>query len=86
MRRKVDRIVHLAAICWTATAMGLVMAPAALHRQAERGMTSKRLVLRSELAGLCTGTAVALFLVSVWFVYPRAVRLSPVEGGDGSAP
>jgi hypothetical protein len=100
---RVDHIVHFAAICWTAIAMGLVMAPAAFHRQAERGMVSKRLVrvgsrllqgalwaltigigldthliaalvFGSELAGVCAGTAIALFLVSVWFVYPHAVR------------
>jgi len=105
-----DHIVHLAAIGWTTTAMGLVMAPAAFHRQAERGMISKRLVrvgsrflqgallalsigialdcnliavlvFGSEVAGVCTGAAVALFLVSVWFVYPRVVRRRPVEEG-----
>jgi hypothetical protein len=106
-----DQIVHLAAICWTATAMGLVIAPAAFHRQAERGLLSKRLVrigsrclqgallalifgvgldihligvliFDSELAGVCIGAAVALFLVSLWFAYPHAVRRSPLEEAD----
>jgi hypothetical protein len=106
-----DHIVHFAAICWTATAVGLVMAPAAFHRQAERGMISERLVrvgsrflqgallalsigigldthliavlaFGSELVGVCTGMAIALFLVSVWFVYPHAVRRRSDVGRD----
>jgi len=39
-----EHVVHLASIFCTATAMGLVMAPAAFHRQAERGLISTRLV------------------------------------------
>lgn len=106
-----DHIVHFGAICATATAMGLVIAPAAFHRQAESGMISTRLVrigsrflegallalsigvgldahligvlvFGSELAGACAGSAIAIFLVSVWFVYPRAVRRSRALRSD----
>jgi hypothetical protein len=106
-----DHIVHFGAICATATAMGLVIAPAAFDRQAERGMISTRLVrigsrflegalfalsigvgldihligvliFGSELAGACAGSAIALFLVSVWFVYPRVMRRNRVRRDD----
>jgi hypothetical protein len=103
-----DHIVHMASICWTAAAMGLVMAPAAFHRQAERGMISKRLVrvgtrflqgallalsvgigldtylvaflvFENRIGAVFVGAIIAIGLVSLWFVYPRAVRRPPAR-------
>ena len=39
-----EQIVHLAAFLMVALAMGLMMAPAAYHRQAERGKVTRRFV------------------------------------------
>jgi hypothetical protein len=39
-----EQIVHLAAFLMVALAMGLMMAPAAYHRQAERGQVTRRFV------------------------------------------
>jgi hypothetical protein len=39
-----EQVVHLAAFLLVALAMGLMMTPAAYHRQVERGIVSRRLV------------------------------------------
>src|SRR5712672_4740202 len=48
-----EQLLHLAAFLLLALAMGLIMAPAAYHRQAERGKVTRRFVdLASRLLSL----------------------------------
>jgi hypothetical protein len=103
--------IHLAAVVLTVIAIGLIMAPAAYHRQAERDHVSRyfakyasflitsamaplSLALAAEVslvAFLVTGqsalstligTAVILFLVWLWYVFPayrKRNRVSPTK-------
>jgi hypothetical protein len=68
-----EQVVHLAAVLLVALAMGLMMTPAAYHRQVERGSVSRRFVdLSSSLltlamipliAGICLDTYLIARLV-----------------------
>jgi hypothetical protein len=61
-----EQLLHLAAFLLTALAMGLVMTPAAYHRQVERGRVSRRFIDLSStlltlamlplIAGVCLDT------------------------------
>lgn len=107
---------HLAAVVLTALAIGLIMAPAAYHRQAERDRASRYfanyasllttvamaplaislavevalvafLVTGQPAAGTLIGTAVILFLVSLWYLFPayrkrNRLRLPKIRRGS----
>jgi hypothetical protein len=65
-----EQVVHLAAIGFTAVAVGLVLAPAAVHRQAEPDRVSDRLVhlasrlLTWSMIPLVAAVCLDLYLVS----------------------
>jgi len=59
-----EQILHLAALLMVALAMGLVMAPAAYHRQAEPGTVSRRFVV---LASTLLTMAMVPFIAGVCF-------------------
>ncbi len=67
------QILHLIAFLLLAVAMGMIMAPAAYHRQAERGCITRRFVdlasslLTLSLAPLAVGIAIDAYLL-VWLV------------------
>jgi hypothetical protein len=64
------QVVHLVSICWIALAMGLVMTPAAYHRQAERGWVTARLahvasrLLQAALVCLAVGVCLDVYLIA----------------------
>ena len=66
---RTHQVVHLVSICWIALAMGLVMTPAAYHRQAERGWITPRLariasrLLQAALACLALGAGLDVYLI-----------------------
>lgn len=57
-----EQILHFVAFLLVALAMGLVMAPAAYHRQAERGVVSRRFVV---LASTLLTLAMPPFIVGI---------------------
>lgn len=57
-----EQILHFVAFLLVALAMGLVMAPAAYHRQAERGVVSRRFVV---LASALLTLAMPPFIVGI---------------------
>jgi hypothetical protein len=57
-----EQILHFIAFLLVALAMGLVMAPAAYHRQAERGVVSRRFVV---LASALLTFAMPPFIVGI---------------------
>jgi hypothetical protein len=57
-----EQLVHLAAFLLTAMAMGLIMAPAAYHRLAERDRVSRRFV---DLASMLLCAAMLPFIAAV---------------------
>jgi hypothetical protein len=59
---EVEQLVHLVAFLLVMSAMGLIMAPAALHRQAERGRVTRRFV---NLASVLLTVAMVPFLMGV---------------------
>ena len=65
-----EQILFLAAFVLLALAMGLIMAPAAYHRQAERGIISRRFVdlasrlLTWALLPLAMGVAIDTYLIA----------------------
>jgi Family of unknown function (DUF6328) len=65
-----QQYVHLGAFLLVALAMGLLMAPAAFHRQVERGQLSRRFVniasafLSAAMAPLALGVALDAYLIS----------------------
>jgi hypothetical protein len=97
------QVLHLVALILVAVAIGLIMAPAAYHREAERGTISRylanyasRLIMIAMLpllvaisievaliayaivsavwvSALC-GIALALFFLSLWFLFPALRR------------
>ena len=70
-----DRLqfLHLVAFLFLAVAMGLIMAPAAYHRQAERGCLSRRfvnfasLLLTLSLVSLTVGIVIDTYLLA-WLI------------------
>ncbi len=77
---------HLAAVILTALAIALIMAPAAYHRQAERGLLSRYLadyasrLLAIAMAPLLTALAIEVSLVA--FVILRNLAGSVVIGAS----
>ena len=73
---------HLAAFLMLILAMGLIMAPAAYHRQAERGVLSKRFVdlasrlLTWALWPLAAGVAVDTYLLGILILGRPTLALS----------
>jgi hypothetical protein len=63
------QILHLGALCSIAVSMGLIMAPAAYHRQVERGYITARLAriasrfVQGALASLLVGVVLDVYLV-----------------------
>jgi hypothetical protein len=80
------QVLHLAAFLLLAVAMGLVMAPAAYHRQAERGCITRRFVdfasrlLSLSLVPLTLGIVIDTYLL-VWLVVGRELAGLCVAGG-----
>ena len=72
------QILHLVAFLLLAAAMGLIMTPAAYHRQAERGCITRRFVdlasflLTVSLIPLAVGIAIDAYLL-VWLVLGKDV-------------
>jgi Family of unknown function (DUF6328) len=72
------QILHLVAFLLLAAAMGLIMTPAAYHRQAERGCITRRFVdlasflLTVSLIPLAAGIAIDAYLL-VWLVLGKDV-------------
>jgi hypothetical protein len=65
----VEQALYLAAFLLLALAMGLIMAPAAYHRQAERGMVTRRFVdLSSMLLTLAMVPLIAAFCLDAYLV------------------
>lgn len=65
-----EQLMHLAAFLLMALAMGLIMLPAAYHRQVERGCVSRRFVnlastvLTIAMVPLIVGVAIDAFLIA----------------------
>jgi uncharacterized membrane-anchored protein len=65
-----EQVLHLAAFLMVALAMGLIMAPAAYHRQVERGKVTRRFVdlssrlLTLAMIPLIAGICVDAYLIS----------------------
>jgi hypothetical protein len=80
------QVVHLAAFLLVALATGLIMAPAAYHRQAERGCLTRRfvdlssLMLTASLVPLTLGIAIDTYLVS-WLILYRDGPSLAIAGG-----
>ena len=80
------QILHLAAFLCLAVAMGLIMAPAAYHRQAERGLFTRRFVdlasrlLSLSLVPLTLGIVIDTYLL-VWLVVGMELPSLFVAGG-----
>lgn len=75
-----DQLLHLVAFFLIALAMGLVMAPAAYHRQVERGRVTRRFV---DLASLLLSIALLPLLLGVAldaYILVRLVTQSAVTG------
>ena len=65
----VEQVLYLAAFLLLALAMGLIMAPAAYHRQAERGKVTRRFVdLSSMLLTLAMVPLIAAFCLDTYLV------------------
>ena len=68
---RTEQRLHLVSLCWIALAMGLVMTPAAYHRQAERGHVTSRLVavasrmIQGALVCLAFGIGLDLYLIGM---------------------
>ncbi|MDB5487294.1 MAG: hypothetical protein JWQ58_1009 [Reyranella sp.] len=77
-----DQVVHLAAFFLSTLAMGLVMAPAAYHRQRERGRVTRRFVdlasnlLTFALAPLMLGLALDTYILVGMVVADRTAALA----------
>jgi Family of unknown function (DUF6328) len=80
------QMLHLAAFLCLAVAMGLIMAPAAYHRQAERGLVTRRFVdlasrlLSLSLVPLTLGIVIDTYLL-VWLVVGMELPSLFVAGG-----
>lgn len=67
---EIEQLMHLAAFLLMALAMGLVMLPAAYHRQVERGCVSRRFVnlasnaLTIAMVPLVVGVSIDTFLIT----------------------
>lgn len=72
-----EQLIHLAAFLLMALAMGLVMTPAAYHRQVERGSVSRRFVelssglLTLAMLPLVAGVCLDTYLVSLLILKER---------------
>ena len=81
-----EQLLHLAAFLLTALAMGLVMAPAAYHRQVERGRVSRQFVdlssglLTLALLPLIVGLALDTYLIARLILVDEEVGML-VAGG-----
>jgi len=79
-------VLHLAAFLSLALAMTLIMAPAAYHRQAERGCVTRRfvdlasLLLTLSLVPLTVGLVIDTYLL-VWLVVGTELPSLTVAGG-----
>jgi uncharacterized BrkB/YihY/UPF0761 family membrane protein len=80
------QVLHLVSFLLVAAAMGLIMAPAAYHRQAERGCITRRFVdlaslfLTLSLIPLAAGIAIDAYLL-VWLVLKDNLAAICVAGG-----
>jgi len=80
------QVLHLAAFLCLALAMTLIMAPAAYHRQAERGCVTRRfvdiasLLLTLSLVPLAVGLVIDTYLL-VWLVLGTELPSVAVAGG-----
>ena len=80
------QLLHLAAFLSLALAMTLIMAPAAYHRQAERGRVTRRfvdlasLLLTLSLLSLMVGLVIDTYLL-VWLVVGTELPSLSVAGG-----
>jgi hypothetical protein len=78
----IQQYVHLGAFLMVALAMGLLMAPAAYHRQAERGQLSRRFVnvastlLCAAMVPLILGVALDAYLISFLISYDDKLSTS----------
>jgi len=64
-----EKLLFLAAFVMLAVAMGLMMAPAAYHRQAERGRVTRRFItLSSTLLAMALVPLIAAFSVDTYLV------------------
>ena len=80
------QVLHLAAFLSLALAMTLIMAPAAYHRQAERGCVTRRfvdfasLLLTLSLVPLTVGLVIDTYLL-VWLVVGTELPSLSIAGG-----
>jgi len=80
------QVLHLVAFVCLALAMTLIMAPAAYHRQAERGCVTRRfvdfasLLLTLSLVPLAAGLVIDTYLL-VWLVVGTELASVAVAGG-----
>jgi uncharacterized protein DUF6328 len=80
------QVLHLAAFLSLALAMTLIMAPAAYHRQAERGCVTRRfvdfasLLLTLSLVPLMVGVVIDTYLL-VWLVVRTELSSLSIAGG-----
>jgi hypothetical protein len=80
------QVLHLAAFLSLALAMTLIMAPAAYHRQAERGCVTRRfvdfasLLLTLSLVPLMVGVVIDTYLL-VWLVVRTELPSLSIAGG-----
>jgi hypothetical protein len=81
-----EQILHLAALLLVATAMALLMTPAAYHRQVEAGSVSRRFVdlasvlLTLAMLPLIGGITLDIYLVSLLIVSDRTAALAVAAG------
>jgi uncharacterized membrane protein YcfT len=69
------QILHLVAFILLAAAMGLIMAPAAYHRQAERGCVTRRFVtLASSLLSIALGPLLLAVAIDAYLLTWLVVR------------
>jgi hypothetical protein len=83
-----EQLLHLAAFLLMALAMGLVMAPAAYHRQVERGSASQHFVdlsstlLTLALVPLVAGLGLDTFLIARLILADEAVAMLVAAGAS----
>jgi len=81
-----EQILHLGAFLLVALAMGLMMTPAAYHRQAERGVVTRRFVdltsalLTAAMVPLIAGISIDAYLIARLILAERMAAAS-VAGG-----
>ena len=85
-----EQLLHLAAFLLMALAMGMVMTPAAYHRQVERGRVSRRFIdlsstlLTLAMLPLIAGVCLDTYLIARLILRIRSLAMI-VAAGDGAA-